>query len=939
MWPLKHSEIRKHMRTKFLNMLVSLIVLTSAIALSQTDLQDTTGANATPDKAQQNAQATKSGKDGSASNNGNKTANQTAYSPNDSVSPPPSPLQFHTSKDLSSKCSDKKTLRASFNRFITNQSNAECLVNEIASLNADLLASVVSGKNNGLIVHVVTWTVTSKYQPTGGAWGFYRVKSQKGDLKQQRDLSGTPYLYGTPHVYLIDVNYFDDKLNTAQLTLAYDVETKARQKQNQSDLETLVSSLLKISGGGTQQADVNKTPEVWGTVFEVIPTVPVPYDITVTETLGDAQGVSAAASSVGCKPSPCSFAKTVTHYDTEYWDVSLGLAIPGPVETTYKSTTSSTGKSTLTPSNVTHTDAYAFADFYIFEHWAMAPTFLSAAPHVNVGIPITSQVFHRPYVGFAENIGLLTSKVKLNIPLSVFAGTVFMKQQIESPPGSQTLKWDRATKMMYGLELPISSITKYMKGNSNSNSNKTTSKSSNVSQPSSANSVEDQFDAGQSLVQNAAPNVESVQLFAAVSNKSANSVQDQFDAGQRLFQNAAPNVESVQLFAAVSNKLDETPSQSSRLKQINSRLTTKSVQLVRFNANALLANDVNVTAPGGKVFALSKTALFNTSKAGRAEADSRNFVWTGAVKEQNQGSTTLVSVNGQVSGSISSTKGLYRIEPLGGGLEALVEVDSTKFPKDEPATFEAKTSAHTRAQVDTTEYKADTPRVEIDVLVAYTPLAKAGTADIDGLIALAVAEANQSCQNSGIAIHLNMVDSFEVSYSETGKPFEIILSDFVAMPEVSQHRDQSGADVSVLLIDQSAYCGLADAILADAATAFAIVYFDCATGYYSFAHEIGHLLGARHNEQVDPTNQPFPYGHGYLHLTPPPEWRTIMAYDCPDHCNRLQYWSNPGLDYGGQPMGTVNTNDNARVLNSTAKTIAAFRSKPSNSAGAPPSSH
>jgi hypothetical protein len=133
----------------------------------------------------------------------------------------------------------------------------------------------------------------------------------------------------------------------------------------------------------------------------------------------------------------------------------------------------------VTPSKVTHTDAYAFFDVYLLEHFSSLPANQSWIPHINAGIPITGQTLHRPYVGLAENLGFLTKYAKLNIPLSVFAGPVFMKQQVELP-GTTTLKWDRATKMIYGIELPISSITNYLKSGGGSKNN-SSSKSSNSS--------------------------------------------------------------------------------------------------------------------------------------------------------------------------------------------------------------------------------------------------------------------------------------------------------------------------------------------------------------------------------------------------------------------------------------------------------------------------
>jgi hypothetical protein len=368
---------------------------------------------------------------------------------------------------------------------------------------------------------------------------------------------------------------------------------------------------------------------------------------------------------------------------------------------------------------------------------------------------------------------------------------------------------------------------------------------------------------------------------------------------------------------------DETPAQARRIAQLNALPTTRSVQIVQVNTNALADTRIGVTLSSQRVLDLFKT--------GGEMSDVRNLSWTGMAKGEVPAGSTIVVRDGQITGSITTPNGLYRITPLGGGAHALVEVDSAKFPKDEPESFMAQQWARkSPVPPKTSDIRNSSPgsSTQIDVLVAYTPGAKAGDPDnIDSTIALAVAEANQSYVNSGIGIHLNLVDSFEVAYREDSKSFETILADFEHMSVVNQRRDQSGADLATLIINKSDYCGLAHQIMADASTAFSIVYFDCATGYYSFAHELGHLMGARHNEQADP-NAPFTYGHGYRHDAPSPGWRTIMSYDCPNQCVRIQYWSNPRLTYAGVPLGTVAANDNARVLNETAATVAAFRNRP-----------
>ena len=54
-----------------------------------------------------------------------------------------------------------------------------------------------------------------------------------------------------------------------------------------------------------------------------------------------------------------------------------------------------------------------------------------------------------------------------------------------------------------------------------------------------------------------------------------------------------------------------------------------------------------------------------------------------------------------------------------------------------------------------------------------------------------------------------------------------------------------------------------------------MVHHECAAASYSLAHEIGHLIGARHDLNLDKNLKPFPYGHGYVNGT---KWRDIMSY-------------------------------------------------------------
>lgn len=323
-----------------------------------------------------------------------------------------------------------------------------------------------------------------------------------------------------------------------------------------------------------------------------------------------------------------------------------------------------------------------------------------------------------------------------------------------------------------------------------------------------------------------------------------------------------------------------------------------------------------------------------TGRVSRAWQDRWGAYWTGSLNGVAGGYFHLTVADGIVMVHVASPRGVYEVAYTSDGQYRAIQIDQSKFVDEIPsAKYPAPGPVLSEKSLGP---NADSGEV-IDIMVAYTDDARSaagGTAAMKAMILTALNETNVGYANSGVTPRLRLVYIKEYPYGETGK-IEKDLDRFMTNGDgffdtIHGLRDTYAADMVSLIVENGGgYCGLAAAIQATAATAFQVTERACATGYYSFGHEFGHLQGARHDVYVDPENTPYSYGHGFVYL--PSRWRTIMAYDdeCVDttpftSCTRIQYWSNPAKNFGGIPTGMVTTK-NYLALNNTAFTVANFR--------------
>ncbi len=333
--------------------------------------------------------------------------------------------------------------------------------------------------------------------------------------------------------------------------------------------------------------------------------------------------------------------------------------------------------------------------------------------------------------------------------------------------------------------------------------------------------------------------------------------------------------------------------------------------------------------------------------------NSKGFVWYGRVDGAPYSTAIFVVDSNTVSGHVTRGDGaVYEVRTAEDGTKWTLEIDQSQFPDGDDAVPVPRDAAGTAAvAADTASNNlGDTDDSStIDVLVLYTSAARVaagGAASIQQLIQLGISETNQGYANSDVVQRVRLVRAQEVNYAESSSGIATDLNRLRTagdgfMDEAQTLRDTYGADLVSLWVNSSEkLCGvgylLNDPMLSGSFLSqygFSVVQQACATGYYTFGHEMGHNMGAHHakedlNSDGSVPTGAYPYSNGYKN-TYWTKFRTIMAYDGNCACPRINYWSNPLVLYGGiftgvapeSPQGAANS----LTLNNTRPLVASFR--------------
>lgn len=305
------------------------------------------------------------------------------------------------------------------------------------------------------VIHLVDWGLGDggKIRLTKSSWALYQADGKgRYETVYPKD-KVFPNLWDVEDGVLVSVSRLDlgegrttETDGTAAPLIEYTVTNTEKKQMWLSGLETLVGGLT--GGKFTPNAVGAKrgTASRYRTKIRIMALsakkLRRPFDVAI------------AGSAFGSAPGPgecddltaqakCAFSKTLSVVAREYVAFGVNVVPHGPAEAVFLTATNGTVSSKVTR----HNAFYGVVDFTPLPR--RLP--MSRYPYVQAGLPLSGAATHAPYVGMGSPLPV--PWLREHLPISVFAGAVFLKQV--GPGGVE----DRAVKLLWGIEVPIASVT------------------------------------------------------------------------------------------------------------------------------------------------------------------------------------------------------------------------------------------------------------------------------------------------------------------------------------------------------------------------------------------------------------------------------------------------------------------------------------------------
>lgn len=393
-----------------------------------------------------------------------------------------------------------------------------------------------------------------------------------------------------------------------------------------------------------------------------------------------------------------------------------------------------------------------------------------------------------------------------------------------------------------------------------------------------------------------------------------------------------------------------TAETAKNIARTNSTLEVKSSIAVSVNRNALTQDLVAIDIESGSV---------QVSKTGSRQL-ANHTEWYGATSDKS-GHLILTIEDKKVSGSFRQGGKYFLIQPTSEPNISLIKevrvtpaaADSneevTKPPEIRRINEEERKNMRDSSAKPLNSFRTSASGEDVIDVLLVIPAATRAVANTTGtpietFAANWMAELNNSLNWTGT--YARLVDIYSITSFEDSATMKPILDALALRADVRMRRNFVGADVVIMAVpgyraENGRYiCGVAYAG-PDNDYAYGVVGFNPSTcgPIYTFAHEVGHLLGAGHNKSA--AHIQTGDAHGYPDLgdnirgTIGQNWcgRTLMATDvvaqADPNCANLGYviptFSDPTRGYAYWTIGIHGVANNTRAVAANRLAVATFR--------------
>ena len=309
------------------------------------------------------------------------------------------------------------------------------------------------------IVHVVRWMKMAgpsvKYESKELWYLYRRVKNGDSEEWVRQNNQDGRRIYGSKHVAVLIIH-----LNALQAwDIKYNVNIAGKIPAPYQNLLELVSvaSGLKAAKAGDESKD---NVHLWGRkILDGI--VEIPSNMSVE---GNTQFTNEDGNVITQQPK-----EFIGVYDNEgryRWDVSVGLPFKENTDLEYNFSPTDSKTGIVTVKNKTRQNAYGFFNLY-FRKVDLKEDGILRTPHLVFGLPIAGKPLNHPMAGVG--LGVYKYPLKFNF----FAGAVFNRVQslktlktgdsTDAAAFSNDLESRRVTKLIFGVNIPVSQFKKALK--------------------------------------------------------------------------------------------------------------------------------------------------------------------------------------------------------------------------------------------------------------------------------------------------------------------------------------------------------------------------------------------------------------------------------------------------------------------------------------------